>query len=744
MCGLAGLARLHGRPLDDAADETLDRMARSVAHRGPDETVVRRDGPVGLAFTRLSLVDPEGGGQPLESTDGSAVLIANGEVYNHRALAASLPAHVRMRTRSDCEVLVHLYRERGLRFFDDVHGMVSIVIWDRREQRLLLVRDRFAIKPLFWVRIGDQVAFSSEIKALLGVPGCPRALDWGQALSDQALSGQPVFTDEPPVSWFTGIEQVPAGTIVEIDLRTGAARSHRYWSLDIGGAGQDAPSDEEYARRYGELLAESVQDCLMADVEIGLFLSGGVDSAAVAALAARAGAGLHTFTALSGATALNGDAEYAHLTARGLGLPNHQVVFDARRVPSVAEWERLLWLLEMPQCGPEQFYKFELHRYVKAVRPGIKAMLLGAAADEYAGGYTAMFSGGAGWPGFLAAARGLGRARDLRRRPGLAAWWDGTQPALLTDAVVDAFAGPTEDPYEAFVRWKARDVVQYNCWHEDRTAGGNGIEARVPFLDHRLVELSASVPPARRERLLWDKRIVRDAVRDVLPAVIAEREKVPFFHGEGVRYAHRTFIAMLAQDGAELVERACASPTGQLFLDRDAMLGHLAQLRRDPAAGHVETLLRLVNLGLLDAMVADLPPPPVTTRFATVPAARPVADWTAERAEILELTLPRVPVGPADVPRLGDGVELLAPVAEEDGAVCYVAVDGQIEYVVTAEDDAAWLRFLRGVDGRRSVAKLLADSGDELDDVREVLLDAVEYGVLALAGTARPVPGPEG
>ena len=165
----------------------------SVAHRGPDETVVRRDGPVGLAFTRLSLVDPEGGGQPLESADGSAVLIANGEVYNHRALAATLPPDVRLRTGSDCEVLVHLYRERGLRFFDDVHGMVSIVIWDKREQRLLLVRDRFAIKPLYWTRIGDRIAFGSEIKALLGVPGCPRALDWGRALSDQALTGQPVF-----------------------------------------------------------------------------------------------------------------------------------------------------------------------------------------------------------------------------------------------------------------------------------------------------------------------------------------------------------------------------------------------------------------------------------------------------------------------------------------------------------------------------------------------------------------------
>ena len=743
MCGLAGLARLHGRPLDESADAVLAGMARSVAHRGPDETVVRRDGPVGLAFTRLSLVDPEGGGQPLESADGSAVLIANGEVYNHRALAATLPPDVRLRTGSDCEVLVHLYRERGLRFFDDVHGMVSIVIWDKREQRLLLVRDRFAIKPLYWTRIGDRIAFGSEIKALLGVPGCPRALDWGRTLSDQALTGQPVFEDARPTSWFAGIEQVPAGTIVDIDLRTGEAREHRYWSLDIGGAGAGAPSDEDYVRRYAELLAESVQDCLMADVEIGLFLSGGVDSAAVAALAARAGAGLHTFTALSGATALNGDAEHAHLAAGQLGLPNHQVVFEAGRVPSVTEWERLLWLTEMPQCGPEQFYKFELHRYVKAVRPGIKAMLLGAAADEYAGGYTEMLAGGEGWAGFLAAARGLGRTRDLRRRPGLATWWDGSQPALLTDAVIEVFAGPTEDPYAGFVRWKARDVVQYNCWHEDRTAGGNGIEARVPFLDHRLVELSASVPPERRERLLWDKRIVREAVRDVLPPVLAEREKVPFFHGEGVRYAHRTFIAMLAQDGAALVERACASPNGQRYLDRGAMLGHLADLQRDPAAGHVETLLRLVNVGLLDAMVADLPAPPVTTRFATVPQARPVTDWAAERAEILELTLPRTPVGPADVPRLGDGVELLAPLAEEDGSVCYVALAGTIEYVVSAADDPAWLRFLRGVDGRRSVAKLLADAGDELADVHETLLDAVEYGVLALAGAGRPA-GPEG
>jgi asparagine synthase (glutamine-hydrolysing) len=302
--------------------------------------------------------------------------------------------------------------------------------------------------------------------------------------------------------------------------------------------------------------------------------------------------------------------------------------------------------------------------------------------------------------------------------------------------VVDAFAEPPGDPYAAFVRWKARDIVQYNCWHEDRTAGGNGIEARVPFLDHRLVELAASVPPERRERLLWDKRMVREAVRDVLPPVLAEREKVPFFHGEGVRYAHRTFIAMLAQDGAELVERACASPNGQRFLDRGAMLGHLADLQRDPAAGHVETLLRLVNLGLLDAMLTDLPAPPVTTGFATVPQARPVTDWAAERAEILELTLPRRPVGPADVPRLADGVELLAPLAEGTGEVVYVAVSGQIEYVVAAADDPAWLRFLRGVDGRRSVAKLLADSGDELADVRDVLLDAVEYSILDLADPA--------
>jgi asparagine synthase (glutamine-hydrolysing) len=731
MCGLAGLARLDGRPLPPEADVTLDRMARAVAHRGPDDTVIRRDGPVGLAFTRLSLVDPEGGGQPLVSADGRAVLIANGEIYNHRALRAGLPAGSQFRTGSDCEVLLHLYQQHGLDFLRAVRGMFSLVLWDRDQNVLIFARDRFAIKPLYYATLADRVVFGSEMKALFQDPGCPRRLDWRRALSDPGLSAAPVLTDEEPTTWFDGIEQVPAATIIRIDLRTGATRSHRYWSFEVGGDESGAPDDADYIRRYRDLLAESVADCQMADVEIGLFLSGGIDSSAVAAFAART-ADLHTFTVFSASTTLDGDGQHAHLLATELGLPNHQVLFEADRVPGVLEWKRLLWLLETPQCGPEQYYKFELHRYARAERPTLRAMLLGAAADEFTGGYTNVTSGGADWPGFLSALRTMARHRDLQRHPRLAPWWPDVDRPVLTDEALRP-AAAEEDLYAAFLRWKFRDVQQYNLWHEDRTAAGNGIEARVPFLDHRLVELVAGIPPTRRPRLLWDKRILREAMRGILPTQIVDRPKGPFYQGEGMRYTLRTFIRMLGQDGGALVEEAVSSERARQYLRPDGLRQMLARMTADPESERVEMLLRLVNLGLLEQMTADLPEPPVTTAFDRLPVALPIADWAGQRDKIELLTVPRPRVGLDDVVRRGAGVTLVSAV--DDPAICYVVVDGALEYVVDGDADADWLRFLLAVDGERSVAQIVAQTGCEFDRVEPLLQDALEYRVLALGPT---------
>jgi asparagine synthase (glutamine-hydrolysing) len=729
MCGLAGLARLGGGALGRDADAILSSMARLVAHRGPDGRELLRDGPVALAFTRLSLVDPGGGSQPLVSDDGALVLICNGEIYNHRELAAGLPSGTRLRTGSDCEVLLYLYRHHGTAFLDQVRGMFALVLWDRPRNRLVLARDRFGIKPLYYHRNAQRLVFSSEIKALFADAGTPRRLDWEAALTSSMLSAAPYLRDSPPVTWFEEVSSVPAGTVLQIDLRSGTTDEHRYWRFPLPGVGA-AHTDEELIGTYGELLAGSVAECATADAELGLFLSGGVDSAAVAALAARHAKPLHTFTVLSAATYRNGDSEHGRQVAEFLDLPNHQVAFDADRVPGVAEWRRLLWLVETPQCGPEQFYKHELHRYAKQVRPQLRGMLLGAASDEFNGGYTTDYAGGGGWSQFEANLRAMVRQVALHARPSLAPWWSQLERPVLTDEAVSRFTGTgLDDPYRDYLRHEYSKIQQYNCWHEDRTAAGSGIEARVPFLDHRLVELSAAIPPAQRRALLWDKRILREAVRELLPPGIVRREKVPFFYGAGERHTYQVFARMLAQDDGALLEEALSAPGAATLLDPAGMRGMLRWLAAGQATSQVMLLLPLVNLGLLARMAADLPPATVDTPAGPTPYAVPIPVDTASRAEV-ELRLGCRPrLSPELGVRLADGVLLLQPPADPD--TCYVAVDGTVEYVMERERDAAAIRFLLAVgEDHRPLGEVLSELGCDVSDLHAFLTEAIDHRVL--------------
>lgn len=741
MCGLAGVARVDGGPLDDATEPVLRRMLRALRHRGPDDERLLLDDQVGLAFTRLSLVDPEGGGQPLVSPDGSVVLIANGEIYNHEELAAGLPPDSRPRTRSDCEVLVHLYQRDGLRFLDQVRGMFSLVLWDRRERRLLLAKDRFGVKPLLYHRNRRRIVFGSEVKALFEEPECPRRLDWELALTDQAMTGAATYAAGGPVSWYEEIEHVPPATILDISLHDGTMSAHRYWRLPDP-AGEEDRSDADLIELHRELLRSSVEESCMADVEIGLFLSGGIDSAAVAAFASRK-LTPHTFTTLSASAIACGDAPYGHRVAGALGLPNHQVLFERDRIPGVDEWRRLLWLVEMPQCGPEQFYKYELHRFVKSEYPDIKAMLLGGGADEYNGGYTTSFSNGQGWDGFLSSISEMARNRAFRARPDLAHWNEDTRFPLLTDAALELYSGVSlADPYTAFLTWKHRDVALYNCWHEDRTAAGNGIEARVPFLDHRLVELLAGLPPSTRARLLWDKRILRDGLVGILPDDVVNRPKVAFYHENGVEHVHRTFVRMLAQDGGALVEEAMAAPRARELLNADGARAMLATLTADCRAGHVERLLRVVNLGLLDQLTRSLPTPPVDAGAVAVARAVPVEDWTAAHDDLVAMTTPRPAIHETSTPARAGNVLLLNDPVDAD--TWYVAVDGTIEYVVNRDEEPEWLRFLLAVDGKCDLGSVLAAASTDLDTVGQLLTEAVDLGVLVLSdGLPVPDPGPD-
>ncbi|WP_328315969.1 asparagine synthase (glutamine-hydrolyzing) [Streptomyces sp. NBC_00388] len=725
MCGLSGIARLDGGIADERADALLRRMARAVAHRGPDDETYLRSGPVGLGFVRLSLVDPEGGAQPLSTDDGSLVLIANGEVYNHRELADGLPAGTRMRTRSDCEVLLHLYRRDGLNFLDRVRGMFSLVLWDRDRGRLIFARDRFGIKPLFYHRNQERVVFASEMKALFEDPACPRELDWGRALSDQMLTMAPVTDDSPAHSWFKDIELVPAASIVSIDVRDGTTSTHRYWDFPAYDGGSTA-SESELVRDYGTFLAESVAECQMADVEIGLFLSGGIDSAAVAALA---GVKPRTFTALNGSTLANGDAESAHNFARSLSLTNHQVLLDTAHVPSAEEWKRHLWLMETPLAGPETFYKYEMYRYVGAHAPEIKAMLLGGGADEFNGGYSATIAGGGDWNDFLANVDSLGVSRDRGLRPDLGAWWDrsGRSPVSARH-LREAAGGAAPDPYSALFRWKYRDVQLYNCWHEDRTAGGNGVEARVPFLDHRLIELVAAVPAQLRASLVWDKQILRRSMAGILPPEMVDRPKGPFFYGDGEHHTYRTFIRMLAQDGDRLLEEALSGPAARHYLDADQVRSQLRRLERDPSDGHVELLLRVVNLGLIEQMTGHLPTPHVESVKAAVPQGVPVTDWDAERESIESRVVRRPAVDTALSFALAENVLLLH--SQDEPTLWYVTVEGSVEYVIDELENPSWVRLLHALDGKRPLAELLGAAGVTHASVESLLAESLELGLL--------------
>jgi asparagine synthase (glutamine-hydrolysing) len=591
--------------------------------------------------------------------------------------------------------------------------MFAFVLWDRVAGKLILARDRFGIKPLYYTRVGDLFAFGSEMKALFEVPGCPRAVDWEAALSDQTLAAAPVFSQAPVCTWFQGIEMVPAATIVEIDLATGRQRWHRYWDLPYG---KTEASDRDFVTAYRDLLAESTARCGTADAEIGLFLSGGIDSAAIAAFTPNR-RDVHTFTALNGSTTANGDARHAHLVAAALGMPHHQVLMGPQAVPSPGEWRRLVWQLESPLAGPEPYYKYEMYRYVKQARPELRAMLLGQGADEFNGGYLIELAGGGGFADAEANLAEMARQSALDGRgAAFRQWWNGERAGLLTDDALSI----VDDPYDLFVAWKYRDIQQYNTWHEDRTAAGNGVEARVPFLDHRLIELTASIPVRQRERLLWDKHIVREALRGLLPPEVVARPKVPFFYSGGERYAYRTFVAMLA-DG-QLLDQALSTGAARRYLDPDGLRGALATLRRDPAAGGVEVLLRLVSLGLLESMVRDLPPAMVDSPRAAVAQGLVVPEWDA--TTMAALTMPVVEMDVSLTPALAGHVVLLVPPGRDD--IGYLAVDGSLEYVA----DGDWLEFLSLVDGAASVRDILAKMGREVEAILEPLTDSVQLGLL--------------
>jgi asparagine synthase (glutamine-hydrolysing) len=535
MCGLAGILKKNGN-LGSEIEPILRTMGNQIAYRGPDDEQIFINGSFGGVFRRLSIVDVAGGRQPLFNEDNSLMLMVNGEIYNHRDLKSRLKEPHQFRTQSDCEIILPLYEEKGEDFLNDLNGMFALVLWDKRKQRLILARDRLGIKPLYYTDSKQRLLFGSEIKALLAHPDCPREFDWVEALSHQH---QQMYPDDCLPSFFKDIHYLPAGSLLIADMPANNITVKRYWRLT-------PLSDEEYAldtrteqemiAGYGELLADSVKLRLMADVEVGLFLSGGIDSVSVAALASRHQK-LHTFSVLSQSTFQNGDARAGHLAAKHLGMPNHQLLYSWHDNPFTPEhWKALLWLCETPLCNAEHLYKYHLHRYAKHLRPALKVILLGQGSDEFNGGYSVDYvkdyrpdlnEEERNWSAFINIFGDFEKDALIGRANANLAQYGG----VLTKGFLASCSRQThyQNPWLYYVNMYLQNLQMYNLWHEDRTAAGNSIENRVPFLDHRLVEYTMKIPPQKYEALFWDKAILRQAMKEQLPPELSQRPKCPLW-----------------------------------------------------------------------------------------------------------------------------------------------------------------------------------------------------------------------
>jgi asparagine synthase (glutamine-hydrolysing) len=640
MCGFAGLINLAGLSASAAERQAhLAAMGAQLSRRGPDDEQFYDDGYLSLVFRRLSIIDLAGGQQPIWNEDHSILSVVNGEIFNHLEIRERLKSRHQFGSRSDSEVVVHLYEEGEDELLQLLNGMYALLVWDTRERRLLLARDRLGIKPLFYAETAKGLLFGSELKALLAHPDCPRDIRWGDF--EHSLG----FTNQH-LTFLRGVQQLAGGQALAVSDASGITRK-TYWQVQdfFAAAGEQGSRDPQWwSQRYGELLQDSVSRQLMSDVPLGVFLSGGIDSSLLAAMAATSGQELHCFTVVEENTLATGDVEQTLRLAEHFGFRHYPVHYDTRTILGdlqfdLEDFEFLVWAVERPQFHPEWFLKLELHRYARTALPGLKVILLGQGADEFAGGYSRGFgSTTTDWQHYC---RKLASLHTGKRRI------DRGVPSYMHPSLADSFMAEPDDnwPTDFHREMVARTslLMNYNLWHEDRTSSSQGVEARVPFLDHRLVELLASVPAELHEQLFFDKRIVRDQLLKAAPVYPPSKQKVGFYNG-----GRDDTIKFLRLDVVRRVypafrEKYLGNP--QAIFSSEALDDHYQYLMQNPKASKqdIKEMLSCMAISVFAAWCRDLAvagPPrdrqrPSPLRLWTPPAPKPASaspssEWTME------------------------------------------------------------------------------------------------------------------
>jgi asparagine synthase (glutamine-hydrolysing) len=560
MCGICGIFLTERDARVER--EHLAAMNDQIVHRGPDDGGLFVEGRVGLAMRRLSIIDVKSGHQPLANEDENIWIVFNGEIYNHQRLRVELEAagH-RYRTHSDTETIVHLYEQYGRDCVHHLRGMFAFAIWDRPKRKLFIARDRLGIKPLYYWYENGVFLFGSEIKTILAYRGVKTKFNQA-GLAEYLAFGY--LTGES--SFFAGVKKLLPGHTLELD-ESGNASLQPYWDLLVAADGDGRPRSH-YVKRYRELLEQCVESHLMSDVPLGVFLSGGLDSSVIAALTAkRRTEPIQTFAVGYGEEDYS-ELPFARQVAKHIESEHHEVRLG--RQEFFDSLPKLIWHEDEPIVWPSSV---SLYSVAKLARERVTVVLTGEGSDETLGGYTryAWTVKNAGLdriyrsvtPNRLrravrAAINGVGLPANLRRklehtflvRDG-ASW-----PSFYFDNFYSAFSAEEQDELlSPSAKVAAHDAYTGSMQHWEHSSGellhrllytdiktylvellmkqdqmsmAASIESRVPFLDHALVEFTASIPSRYALKGLAGKRILKEAVEDLLPYNIIYRKKMGF------------------------------------------------------------------------------------------------------------------------------------------------------------------------------------------------------------------------
>jgi len=630
MCGIAGILNLNSS--DQISLETLKKMLGALRHRGPDESGVYLDDRIGLGHTRLSIIDLSGGTQPIHNEDETLWIVFNGEIFNYPELRSELTGKGHcFYTATDTEVILHLYEDLGPSCLEKLNGQFALAVWDREKKELFLARDRLGILPLYYTVNANRLIFGSEIKAVFMAEGVSRRLDPGSL--DQVFT---FWTTLPGRTAFDGIREIPPGHYMKVV--DGSLRINKYWEpvfcTPEAGPGPRFPVLRE---EIFSLIQDAVRIRLRADVPVGCYLSGGLDSSGVTALVKKKfNNRLRTF-GIHFEEAVFDERGYQSEMVECLAVDHTELAVGNEAIGH--SFEEVLWHCEKPMLRTAPVPLYLLSGKVR--EEGYKVVLTGEGADEVFGGYNLFRE---------AKIRRFWAARpDSRLRPLLIQklypyiFQDKKKIAPFVQSFFGAGLDQTGDPlFSHLLRWRNTSRIKtffsdrlnqgitpdgdfqelrgllpegFACWGDlakaqylettlflssyllssqgDRVAMAHGVEIRPPYLDHRLIEFMARVPAAWKIKGLNEKYLLKETLRDLLPQAIVNRPKHPY----------RAPIAPVFLNGrvAHLLEDLNEGPVKKAGLFNPGKTSMLLQkMTRNPQAGELD---QMALAGLLSTQI---------------------------------------------------------------------------------------------------------------------------------------------